>query len=222
MIECPFQTNNTKYTVLGIFDVDEKQSMYNKYKSLHDKISDEKLYEDYLSAADSILTRLVVSEEFFENFKQSIRYLQIKAVSQDVLNEDCSINCIMNSTSIDLSTKNMQIHYYGDGWNENTFDEKIKSMKKNEVIVNKDVFRLLMRKDYKSSKLDEMKELIDQFNKGNKSLIIENIRSSATLPVETYQSIENIQIVAVVIRHPGINDDRYYLQNECYNDLLLN
>jgi len=79
-----------------------------------------------------------------------------------------------------------------------------------------------MRKDYKSSKLDEMKELIDQFNKGNKSLIIENIRSSATLPVETYQSIENIQIVAVVIRHPGINDDRYYLQNECYNDLLLN
>lgn len=222
MIECPFQTNNTKYTVLGIFDIDEKQSMYNKYKSLHDKISDEKLYEDYLSAADSILTRLVVSEEFFENFKQSIRYLQIKAVSQDVLNEDCSINCIMNSSSIDLSTKNMQIHYYGDGWNENTFDEKIKSMKKNEVIVNKDVFRLLMRKDYKSSKLDEMKELIDQFNKGNKSLIIENIRSSATLPVETYQSIENIQIVAVVIRHPGINDDRYYLQNECYNDLLLN
>lgn len=222
MVECPFQTNNTKYTVLGIFDIDEKQSMYNKYKSLHDKILDEKLYEDYLSAADSILTRLVVSEEFFENFKQSIRYLQIKAVSQDVLNEDCSINYIMNSTSIDLNTKNMQIHFYGDGWNESTFEEKIKSMKKNEVIVNKDVFRLLMRKDYKSSKLDEMKELIDHFNNGNKSLIIENIRSSATLPIETYQSIENIQIVAVVIRHPGINDDRYYLQNDCYNDLLRN
>ena len=222
MIDCPYKTNNTKFTVLGIFDVDEKQTLYNKFKGLHDNVYDQKLYDSYLANADSVLKRLVVSEEFIEYFKESIRYLDIKAITKNLHNNDTVANRVVSASSIDMEVKNMQIDFFNSEWNEANFNEKVKTMKKNEVIINRDLFKELMKTDYRDSRMGLMQNYIDTFNNTKQDLVIENIRSNVNLPIETYQAIEDIKIIGVVIRHPGINSDRFYVSNDCYKDLLDN
>ena len=78
--------SNSFYKVLGIYDIDENESMYNKFKTLHDDTSNYLLYNEYLNAAKSTLLRLVVKPQFIDTFKENCRYLKVKSLTSDINN----------------------------------------------------------------------------------------------------------------------------------------
>ena len=63
--------DSNKYLVLGIYDIDDNQSLYKRFKAISDKTANGEIISEYNSISNNILLRLAVSNEFFNNYKKS-------------------------------------------------------------------------------------------------------------------------------------------------------
>ena len=184
------------YTVLGIYDWDKNESLYNYFKSLHDTNPDGLLLREYNNIAQSTLLRLVVRPEFLENYKDTRRYLSLKTHSSNIIDMDVSADSVRPLSNIDFSISKNDVYFYSKEVNESNFNEKIKTLKPNQIFIGKKFFRSLVNEDFKASEISHMRELIERFNSQKHTMTIKSKNASSN---EAFQSIKDVEIMGVVI-----------------------
>lgn len=210
------------FPVIGIFDVDESQSLYQRYASLYDNPNDYETMSEYQELARSFLLRMVVKPSFMENFKNTYRYFSTPFTIPNVYNNLLTPNAFVYSLSkYDLKQSNAEYYFVNPEWNESNFYEKVQTLKPNQVFVGQNLFRsLLAINTFPRNDINEIRNLANQFNKTQSILKIQNSRGSNG---EVYQSIQNVEIVGIISKNSV--DDRLtgiYLGNESFQQLSSN
>lgn len=183
-------------TVIGIYDWDKNESLYKHFKSLHDENPDNTLLKEYYNIAKSTLLRLVVKQDFLENYKNSRRFLSLKAHSSNIIDMDISADSVRPLSNVDFNISKNDVYFYNKDINESNFNEKIKTLKPNQIFVGKKFFRSLVNEDFKASEISHMRELIETYNSQKHTITIKERNANSN---EAFQAIQDVEIMGVVI-----------------------
>ncbi len=210
------------FPIIGIFDVDEQQSLYKKYETLYDNSNNQEVLTEYQDLSSSFLLRMVVNSSFIEKFKNSYPYLSTPFSLPNSNNSLLSPTAnVYSLDKFDLHHEKAKYTFLDSSWNEFNFHEKVKTMEPNQVFVGEVLFKhLVPTNEFPRNDIEKVREYANRFNKTNSILKIKNSKGSNG---EVYQSIENVEIIGVI--SINITDDRkngIYLGIEAFQQLSNN
>lgn len=192
------------FEVLGIFDVDEDQSLYQRYHSLELNQGGIEISSEYQELSKSILTRMVVKPNFMEAFKKSYPFFTIPSSLKTLNNNDISVNYIysIEHFSNDLASyqesEDISFYFTDPKYSASNFLEAVSNLKPNQVFVGRYLFsRLINKGRVFPVDVDEYRLEANNYNNTRRTFNIVNSRGSNG---EIYQSVENMEVVGVIDR----------------------
>ena len=219
LIDLDFKINSNYYPVLGIYDIDNNKTLYNTFKSLDESRVDEELLEKYESIKP-LLTKIVVKPAFIEYFKDLNTSFDFQAVTYNIQNQTVFGRSITKLESLDTKKENLNIEFYQPGWSKANFNEKIKSLKPNQVFIGKNVFMYLTQEKY-SGTGGVMPNTNRQYNNKETQLIVKNLVGLNSPGSEVYLAIEGIEVMGVVTyENSNSGAHSFYLPSSAYDTIL--
>lgn len=220
--------DSNKYLVLGIYDIDENQSLYNRFKAISDKTANGEIISEYSSISNNILLRLAVSNEFFNNYKKSKTNLSstngVYFETTSLIDAKAGGDDIRSINSIDIKSDNVELYYFDSSWNNNNFNEKIKSLKPNQIFIGKTLFGRITPHTFNKSDAASMKENINSYNTMNKYINIQSSSYKGSEKKNIYQTIDKVEVIGVIVlNNPSDTSlESIYIQNDKYQELIDN
>lgn len=220
--------NYKKYLVLGVYDIDDNQSLYKRFKPISDKNATAEIRNEYNGIANNILLKLVVNQAFFNNYKSQMTNLSsensVYFETKNTVDATVGGDDIRNIETIDITSENTELYFFDSSWNKNNFNEKVKAMKPNQIFVGKVLFGKITPQTFNKSDAESMKKNIDSFNSSNKYINIQSASFKSTVKKNIYQTINNVEVVGVVvINNPADTSlSSIYISNTKYSELLDN
>ncbi len=219
---------NKKYLVLGVYDIDDKQSLYKRFKPISDKNASAEIRNEYNGIANNILLRLVVNQSFFDNYKKQMSSLtsenKVYFETKNLVDATVGGEDIRNAETLDINRENTELYFFDSSWNKRNFRTKIKSLKPNQIFIGKVLFGKITPQTFNKSDAEKMKQNINMFNTSNKYINIQSASYKSTVKKNIYQTINNVEVVGVVVLNnpsdTGLSS--IYISNSKYSELLDN
>ena len=220
--------DSNKYLVLGIYDIDDNQSLYKRFKAISDKTANGEIISEYNSISNNILLRLAVSNEFFNNYKKSKTSLDstngVYFETTSLIDAKAGGDDIRSINSIDIKSDKVELYYFDSSWNNNNFNEKIKSLKPNQIFIGKTLFGRITPHTFNKSDAASMKENINSYNTMNKYINIQSSSYKSSEKKNIYQTIDKVEVIGVIVlNNPSDTSlESIYIQNDKYQELIDN
>lgn len=215
--------SDSYFKVLGIYDVNERQSLYKEFKVLSE--SDDAqgehpiLANQYNSISNSVLLKLVVKPQFMEKYIESMISYNFKPFTINNLDREVKGKSIYNLANCNI--ENMTIEFYDSSWNESNFKNKIKTMKPNQVFVGGNYYKKITNKAYTyPDNPGTMPDDIRRYNNSNEAIIVIDGASKSSDDAMTYCYLDNIEVIGVVYRNTkDSGTDSVYFSPEVFNEI---
>ena len=211
------------YKVLGIYDVNERESLYKEFETLSESDDAEGehsiLANQYRNIADSILLKLAVKPEFIENYAKTMSSFTFKPFTNNNLDREVKGKSIYNLANCEI--ENMTIEFYDSSWNESNFKSKIKTMKPNQVFVGGNYYKKITNKAYTyPDNPGNMPDDILKYNKSKEAITVIDGASKTSNDSMTYYYLENVEVIGVVYRNSADSStDSVYFSPEVFNEI---
>ena len=118
----------------------------------------------------------------------------------------------------------MELYYFDSSWNNNNFNEKIKSLKPNQIFIGKTLFGRITPHTFNKSDAASMKENINSYNTMNKYINIQSSSYKSSEKKNIYQTIDKVEVIGVIVlNNPSDTSlENIYIQNDKYQELIDN